>query len=197
MQNKVNGIRQPTETSQFANHGYNSGNNLFPCLAGASCQVWPWDTTTQQSECIRTLEPGRNSIYEDASWIRQAGYGTQAEKSAEWLAPVSPSVAATVSPTVEARTHTWNKEIRRWRNSSGAVRGAEKRYDLLFLYGQYRVCIQNGPTQRDCKNSCFALKSADNWEKKRDKRVPRTSFDLRPLKKSLMTFAKSIHHEDL
>ncbi len=36
MQGQVNSIRQSTETSRFADQGYNSGDNLFACPAGAS-----------------------------------------------------------------------------------------------------------------------------------------------------------------
>ena len=34
-------MRQSTETSQFADQGYNSDNNLFACPADDSRQVWP------------------------------------------------------------------------------------------------------------------------------------------------------------
>ncbi len=39
MQGQVSGIRQSTETSRFADQGYNSVDNLFACPAGGSRQV--------------------------------------------------------------------------------------------------------------------------------------------------------------
>ena len=62
--------------------------------------------------------------------------------------------------------------------------------DIVFAFKE---------NQRDevKKKSCFALKSANNWEKRGAKMVFRASCDSRPLRKSLMAFAKSIHHEDL
>ncbi len=53
MQGQVGGIRQSTKTSQFADQGYNSGDNLFACLADASHHIWLRDTTTRRSQPIR------------------------------------------------------------------------------------------------------------------------------------------------
>ncbi len=72
MQGQVSGIRQSTETSRFADQSYNSGHNLFASFADASRQVWPQDTKTQRSLLICECRLGRNAIYEDATWIRQA-----------------------------------------------------------------------------------------------------------------------------
>ena len=56
-QSQVSGMRQSTETSWFTNQGYNSSNNLFACPAGASRQVWPWDTTIgEDSESVSILK---------------------------------------------------------------------------------------------------------------------------------------------
>ncbi len=48
MQGQVSGMRQSTETLQFADQGYNCGDNLFAYSAGANRQVWARDTTTRR-----------------------------------------------------------------------------------------------------------------------------------------------------
>ncbi len=72
MEGQVSGMRQSTKTSQFADQGYNSGNNLFACPAGASCQICPREITTRRSQRICEIRPEQNSIYEDSTWIRRA-----------------------------------------------------------------------------------------------------------------------------
>ncbi len=67
MQYQVSSIWQSTETSRFADQGYNSGYNLFACPACASRQVQPRDTKTWRSQRIHAFGLGRNSIYEDAT----------------------------------------------------------------------------------------------------------------------------------
>ncbi len=189
MQSQVSSIRQSTKTSRFANQGYNSGDNLFACPACVSRRVWPRDITIRRIQCICAFELGRNGIYEDATWIRRAWWGTQAKWSALWPSPVPHPVAA--------KTNRWNEEIKLWRNSSGVVRGTEKRYYLLFPYGRYRVCIQKGPARRGWKKRFVALNNANNSEKRGAKIDLRASCDPRPLRKSLMALVKSIKYEDL